>query len=92
MSSRKTVLAGFTTVADLGAANDSIFALRDAIRSGALVGPRILASGSALTPTGGHGDVQRQLRHDYCRKTSPGRIGRRGTGHSRLEEAGPFQQ
>jgi len=56
-NARKTVMAGFTTVADLGAANDAIFALRDAIHSGTLVGPRILASGSALTPTGGHGDV-----------------------------------
>jgi imidazolonepropionase-like amidohydrolase len=56
-NARKTVMAGFTTVADLGAANDSVFALRDAIRAGAITGPRIVAAGSALTPTGGHADV-----------------------------------
>jgi imidazolonepropionase-like amidohydrolase len=54
---RTTLLAGFTTVADLGAANDSIFALRRAIAEGRVPGPRIIASGAAITPDGGHGDV-----------------------------------
>lgn len=53
----KTLRAGFTTVADLGAPNESIFALRDAIRSGRMVGPRILAAGSAISAHGGHGDA-----------------------------------
>ena len=56
-NARTTVLAGFTTVADLGAANDSIFALRRAIAEGRIVGPRIIASGSSVTPDGGHGDA-----------------------------------
>ena len=54
---RKTLMAGFTTVADLGASNDSIFALRDGIRRGDVPGPRIIASGSSVSIHGGHGDV-----------------------------------
>lgn len=54
---RATLLAGFTTVADLGAPNDSIFALRRAIAEGRVPGPRIVASGASITPDGGHGDA-----------------------------------
>lgn len=54
---RTTLNAGFTTVADLGAPNDSIFALRRAINEGRIPGPRIVASGSSVTPDGGHGDA-----------------------------------
>lgn len=56
-NARKTLMAGFTTVADLGAPNDSIFALRRAIAEGRIPGPRIVASGAAVTPDGGHGDA-----------------------------------
>ena len=56
-NARKTLQAGFTTVADLGASNDSIFALRRAIRENRVPGPRIIASGSSITPDGGHGDA-----------------------------------
>jgi imidazolonepropionase-like amidohydrolase len=52
-----TVRAGFTTVRDLGAPGDASFALRDGIAAGQVPGPRILASGGALSITGGHGDV-----------------------------------
>lgn len=57
VSARKTVQAGFTTVADLGGDPDAIFALRDAIASGWIEGPRIVAAGAIITPHGGHGDV-----------------------------------
>ena len=57
MNARKTVAAGFTTVADLGASNQAIFALRNAVAAGRVTGPRIVAAGSALSPSGGHGDV-----------------------------------
>jgi imidazolonepropionase-like amidohydrolase len=53
----KTLQAGFTTVADLGADNDAVFALRSGVASGKIVGPRIIASGSAVTPHGGHADI-----------------------------------
>lgn len=56
-NARTTLNAGFTTVADLGAPNDSIFALRRAIAEGRVPGPRIIASGSSVTPDGGHGDA-----------------------------------
>jgi imidazolonepropionase-like amidohydrolase len=65
----KTLRAGFTTVADLGAPNESIFALRAAIRTGRIPGPRIIASGSAVSVHGGHGDpangVVEELVHVY---------------------------
>lgn len=51
-----TARAGFTTVRDLGAAGYSSLALRDVIREGLLPGPRILASGGAISIPGGHGD------------------------------------
>ena len=54
---RLTLLAGFTTVADLGAENNAIFALRTATAKGDVPGPRIIASGSAISVHGGHGDV-----------------------------------
>ena len=53
----KELLAGFTTVQDVGGANEAVFSLRDAINRGYVAGPRIRASGRAVTPTGGHGDV-----------------------------------
>ncbi|HKX92673.1 MAG TPA: amidohydrolase family protein [Sphingomicrobium sp.] len=52
-----TVRAGFTTVRDLGAPGHSSFSLRDAIRDGVVPGPRIIASGGALSIVGGHGDI-----------------------------------
>ncbi len=52
-----TVRAGFTTVADLGSARNTGFAIRSAIRNGIAFGPRVLASGPAISIPGGHGDV-----------------------------------
>ena len=57
MYARRTLLGGFTTVRDLGSDGTAIFALRDAIKAGKVAGPRIVAAGEAITPTGGHGDV-----------------------------------
>jgi imidazolonepropionase-like amidohydrolase len=48
---------GVTTVRDCGARNQVVFTYRDAIRRGALDGPRVLATGSPLTRTGGHGSM-----------------------------------
>lgn len=53
----KTLMAGFTTVRDLGGTPEAIYALRDAVEKGFVNGPRIFAAGSALAATGGHGDV-----------------------------------
>ena len=54
---RRTRMAGFTTVADLGASNQAIFALRNAVRNGDVPGPRIIAAGSSVSIHGGHGDI-----------------------------------
>lgn len=54
---RETLLAGFTTVRDVGDPfGDAIFAIRDGINRGDIFGPRILAAGNSLSITGGHGD------------------------------------
>jgi imidazolonepropionase-like amidohydrolase len=54
---RKTLMAGFTTVRDLGGSPEQSFALRDGIKKGYIDGPRIIAAGSNVAVTGGHGDV-----------------------------------
>lgn len=50
----KTLMAGFTSVRDLG--GEIIPALRDSINQGIIRGPRIWAAGKALGTTGGHAD------------------------------------
>ncbi len=52
---KTTLLAGFTTVRELGGSGVNI-ALRNAINSGKIVGPRIFTSGKSLATTGGHAD------------------------------------
>ena len=52
---RSLVEAGFTTVRDLG--SPYAIGLRDAIQEGELAGPRVFASGPAISQTGGHGDT-----------------------------------
>ena len=56
-NARKTLLAGFTTVRDLGAEPKTITSLRDAINAGQFAGPTILAAAAGVAVTGGHGDV-----------------------------------
>lgn len=53
---RKTLLAGFTTVRDLGDDGTVVVALRDGIRDGYVIGPRIFTAGKSLATTGGHAD------------------------------------
>jgi len=52
---KTTLMAGFTTVRDVGGRGVNI-ALRDAIDKGKVIGPRIYTSGKALATTGGHAD------------------------------------
>ncbi len=54
---RRTLEAGFTTIRNVGADNYIDFALKRAIDAGKIPGPRMLASGPALSATGGHGDL-----------------------------------
>jgi imidazolonepropionase-like amidohydrolase len=53
---RATLMAGFTTVRNLGAADFIDVGLRNGIRRGDAVGPRLLVSTSSLGSTGGHCD------------------------------------
>ncbi len=53
----RTLMAGFTTVRDLGSPARTGFALRDAINKGEVAGPSILAAGMMISITAGHGDV-----------------------------------
>ncbi len=53
---QKTLLAGFTTVRDLGSSMNAAIALRNAINKGFVPGPRIFAAGKAIATTGGHAD------------------------------------
>jgi imidazolonepropionase-like amidohydrolase len=55
-NARLTLLAGFTTVRNVGAGRFTDVALRDAINAGDVPGPRMQVSGPALGITGGHCD------------------------------------
>jgi imidazolonepropionase-like amidohydrolase len=55
-NAQKTLMAGFTTVRNLGAAGYSVIAVRDGINAGEVPGPRIWAAGHAIGVTGGHCD------------------------------------
>jgi len=57
-NARDTVLAGFTTVRDVGTFRAFVdVALRDAINAGWVVGPRMQVAGAYVTSSGGGGDV-----------------------------------
>lgn len=55
-NARKTLMAGFTTARNVGAAGYADVALRDAINDGDVIGPRLFVSGPSLGVTGGHCD------------------------------------
>jgi imidazolonepropionase-like amidohydrolase len=55
-SARDTLMAGFTTIRDVGADPYVVIALKKAINKGEIVGPRMFVAGPPLGPTGGHGD------------------------------------
>ena len=65
----KTLLAGFTTVRDLG--GDVTISLRNAVNGGYIKGPRIFASGRSLATTGGHADPTNGMREDLVRHPTP---------------------
>ena len=56
VSAEKTLLAGFTTVRNVGAPGFADVALRDAINDGDIIGPRMFVSGPSIGITGGHCD------------------------------------
>lgn len=56
INAEKTLMAGFTSVRNVGNPAYGDVSLRDAINEGDIPGPRILAAGPALGVTGGHCD------------------------------------
>jgi imidazolonepropionase-like amidohydrolase len=60
----KTLRAGFTTVRNLGDADGATLALRDAIRDGKAVGPRIVDAGRSISGTAGHMDASLGFRDE----------------------------
>ena len=54
ISAKKMLFAGFTTIRDCGGLEEETLALKMAINSGLIEGPRIIACGQALLTTGGH--------------------------------------
>ena len=66
---KKTLMAGFTTVRDLGGPINN--SLRDAIEKGLVVGPRIFSSGSALATTGGHADPTNGMKFEFAGDPGP---------------------
>ncbi|MBT6031176.1 MAG: amidohydrolase family protein [Kordiimonadaceae bacterium] len=69
INSRKTLMAGFTTVRDLGADGDTIYKLKDAINKDDIIGPRIFAAGVMLNVgSEGHGNGCNGI--ESCRKAA----------------------
>ena len=65
----KTLMAGFTTVRDLG--GDVALSLRDAINQGLVRGPRIYAAGKSIATTGGHADPTNGLNNQLAHLVGP---------------------
>jgi len=71
-NARKTVMAGFTTVCDVGSSNFIDVGLRNSISAGIVPGPRMLVSVHALGSTGGHCDEEDSFRHGlFGHETGP---------------------
>jgi imidazolonepropionase-like amidohydrolase len=63
---QRTLLAGFTTVRNLGDGHNESIALRNAINAGIIPGPRIFTAGKAIGSTGGHADPTDGYRMDLA--------------------------
>jgi imidazolonepropionase-like amidohydrolase len=68
---RRTLLAGFTTVRNLGDSANEVAALRNAINAGVVVGPRIYTAGRPIGSTGGHADPTDGYRDDLAGDPGP---------------------
>ncbi|HBF52242.1 MAG TPA: amidohydrolase [Massilia sp.] len=59
----RTLMAGFTTVRDLGAEQALNVSLKRAIANGAIPGPRMFTAGKSIATAGGHADPTNNLSH-----------------------------
>ena len=69
MFAERTLLAGFTTVRDLGGPINN--SLRNAINSGKVVGPRIFSAGKSIATTGGHADPTNGMKYELMGDPGP---------------------
>ncbi|MFN8336383.1 MAG: amidohydrolase family protein [Cyclobacteriaceae bacterium] len=67
---KRTLMAGFTTVRDLGGSGVNI-SLRNAINQGLVVGPRVFTAGKSIATTGGHADPTNGYRKDLMGDPGP---------------------
>lgn len=67
---KKTLMAGFTTVRDLGGSGVNI-AIRNAINKGIVVGPRVFTAGKSIATTGGHADPTNGRSHEFTGDPGP---------------------
>ena len=67
---KRTLMAGFTTVRDLGGTGVNT-ALRNAINQGTVIGPRIFSAGKSIATTGGHADPTNSYRKDLMGDPGP---------------------
>lgn len=67
---KRTLMAGFTTVRELGGSGVNI-ALRDAIRQGFVEGPRVITVGKSIATTGGHADPTNGWKQDLMGNPGP---------------------
>ena len=71
VNARKTLLAGFTTVRDVGASDFVDVGLRNAIRNGKVIGPRMLIAVNGIGSTGGHCDDTAGFRQGLLPEPGP---------------------
>jgi imidazolonepropionase-like amidohydrolase len=60
-NARATLMAGFTSIRDVGGSTGVVVALKKAVNAGVTPGPRMWVAGTPLSPTGGHGDARNGL-------------------------------
>ncbi len=60
----RTLMSGFTTVRDVGGGEGVDLALRNAVRKGDIIGPRMFVAGKSLGVMGGHADPTNGFRED----------------------------
>lgn len=86
---KRTLLAGFTAVRDLGGTGVNI-ALRKAVNAGLTDGPFILTAGNAISATGGHMDGSVGIIDNFY-PTPPGPEQGVANGHDELVKAVRYQ-
>ena len=70
-NAKKTLMAGFTTVRNLGGSDTVTVSLRNEIAKGTVPGPRIYTAGLSIASTGGHADGTNSLNRELSSDPGP---------------------